>query len=184
MAAERFALRVVKGGFAPADSTTSSRLRMRAYRTGDLVFAEFRKPRNPGFHRLAHQLGLLCAENLDAFTGMDPHAVLKRLQLESGVGCDEMMVSARSIWPPIVKWIGENIGEPFAVVMQSALDAIGAKATMIPVFVPRSLSYESMDDGKFHEVMHGLCQHLASEYWPDCTPEQVESMASCMVDTP
>lgn len=154
MAAERFALRVVKGGFAPADSTTSSRLRVRAYRTGDLVFAEFRKPRNPGFHRLAHQLGLLCAENLDAFAGMDPHAVLKRLQLESGVACDE--VACR-----MPKGRGTYVAR-----------------------IPQSLSYESMDDGKFHEVMHGLCRHLASEYWPDCTPEQVESMASCMVDTP
>lgn len=151
MSKERFALKVVKGGFEVADTFTQARLRQRSYRVGDLVFAEFRKPRNPKFHRLAHQLGILCAENLDAFNGMDPHAVLKRLQVESGVGCDEI-----------------------ACQMPNGRGNYLAR-------IPKSLSFESMDEGEFHEVMRGLCRHLAVQYWQDCTLEQIESMAGCMV---
>lgn len=151
MAGERFALRVVKGGFAVADSYSLGRLRERSYRVGDLLFAEFRKPRNPGFHRLAHALGKLVAENLDAFTGMDPHTVLKRLQVESGVGCDEI-----------------------ACQMPNGRGHYLAR-------IPQSLSFESMDDGRFHEVMRGLCRHIAERYWPDCGPEQIEAMAGLMV---
>ena len=87
---ERIAMRVAKGCLRPADVTSEAMLRARGYRVGDLVFAELKKPRNPGFHRLAHQLGTLTVENLDEFTGMDPHAALKRLQMESGIGCEEI----------------------------------------------------------------------------------------------
>lgn len=89
MSTARHALRVIKGGYAPADSAAASVLRKK-HRVGDLVFAEFKRPRNPGFHRLAHSLGGMLAENLDAFEGMEAHAVLKRLQIESNVGCDEV----------------------------------------------------------------------------------------------
>lgn len=149
---ERFALRVTKGAFVPADNTTVGRLRSRNYRNGDLIFAEFKKPRNPGFHRLAHQLGTLCAENLDAFDGWESHAVLKRLQIESNVGCDEM-----------VCLLPDSMG---TYLHRSA----------------RSLSYESMDEGEFHEVMRGLCKHIAKRYWKDVEPAAIERMAGCMVD--
>ena len=56
-------------------------------RAGDL-----KCPRNPQFNRLVHALGGLAADNLDAFEGMDCHRVLKRLQIESGVACEEMAI--------------------------------------------------------------------------------------------
>lgn len=87
---ERIALRVAKGCLRPADGLSEARLRAKGFHVGDLVFAEIKKPRNPGYHRLAHALGTLVADNIDEFEGMDPHAVLKRLQLESGVGCEEV----------------------------------------------------------------------------------------------
>jgi hypothetical protein len=87
---EKFPLRVMKGGFAPADQSAASRLRERGYRIGDLVFVEVKKPRNPRFHRLAHAFGRLVAENIEAFEGMDAHKTLKRLQMEAGIGCDEI----------------------------------------------------------------------------------------------
>lgn len=148
---DRTLLRVGKGVLTPADDLAAAQLRSRGFRTGDLVLAEITKPRHPGFHRLAHQLGALVAENLDAFEGMDPHAVLKRLQWEANVGCDEFGAQAPGL----------------GVVM---------------VRVPRSLSFASMDDGEFREVMTGLCRHVAKTYWPSCTPEQVEAMASAWVE--
>lgn len=85
---ERILFRVAKGSLVPGDDLALARLRARGYKLGDWVTAEIRKPRNPKFHRMAHALGHLLSENIDAFTGMNAHAVLKRLQLESGVGCE------------------------------------------------------------------------------------------------
>lgn len=87
---ERIMFRVEKGALVPASELARLSLRNKGYKLGDLVSAELRQTRNPGFHRLAHALGRLLAENLDTFDGMDAHRVLKRLQWESGVGCEEM----------------------------------------------------------------------------------------------
>jgi hypothetical protein len=100
---EKFPLRVIKGGFAPADPSAASRLRDRGYRVGDLLFVEFKKPRNPRFHRLAHAFGRLMAENVDQFEGMDAHRVLKRLQWESGEGCEEMGVMVPGVGHALVR---------------------------------------------------------------------------------
>ena len=89
---ERFLLRVIKGGMEPADGYTRKRLREKGYHIGDVLFARLTKPRNPGFHRLAHKFGQLVADNIDDFHGMEAHRVLKRLQWESGIGCEEMGV--------------------------------------------------------------------------------------------
>lgn len=83
-------MRVVKGGFSPADAYTAGLLRERRYKVGDIISIEASKPRNPGFHRLAHRIGSLCAANIDEFSGMGAHEVLKRIQLEARIGCDEV----------------------------------------------------------------------------------------------
>jgi hypothetical protein len=174
---ERNALRVVKGGYAPADATTATRLRQRGHRVGDLVFAEFKKPRNPGFHRLAHVFGQLVADNIDDFTGMDSHEVLKRIQVESGFGCDELRVDIGAVWPVVVDWVRVNLGAPFATVLSSSLEALGAGTAKVPVRLPRSLSFESMDDGEFRTVFRGFAEYIARRYWPSMTPDQIEQLA-------
>jgi hypothetical protein len=70
-----------------ADATAKRQCEERGYKPGDLVRAELTKPRNIGFHRLAHAIGRLVLENIEGFTGT-AHDVLKRLQRESGVACD------------------------------------------------------------------------------------------------
>lgn len=147
---ERFPLRVQPGAFIPADASCQARLREKGLRTNDLVFAEFKKPRNPRFHRLAHALGQLCADNIEAFEGMDAHRVLKRLQLEAQIGCDEMAI--------VVPGVGKCLH-----------------------LIPRSLSFESMSEDEFHEVVAGFCRHIASQYWPTLEPGQIEEMATVMV---
>lgn len=87
---EKIALRVCKGRLEPADGLAAARLRAKGYHVGDIVFATLTKPRNPGYHRLAHALGQMVADNIDEFTGMDAHATLKRLQMECGIGCEEI----------------------------------------------------------------------------------------------
>jgi hypothetical protein len=147
---EKLMMRVAKGCIQPADNYTAERLRARGYRVGDIVAAVLTKPRSPGFHRLAHQLGGMVAANIDAFHGLQAHSVLKRIQMEARIGCDE--ISHR------LKGYGD----------------------IVTVF-PRSLSFESMDDGEFHEIMTGFCRHIAAEYWPSLTPERIEEMAEIWV---
>lgn len=146
----RHALRVIRGGYQPADASAAAALRTK-HRVGDLVFAEFTKPRSPGFHRLAHQLGSMLAENLAVFEHMGAHEVLKRLQIEANVGCDEIAVVFPSIGPCAYR-------------------------------IPRSLSFESMGEDEFRDVISGMCRHVSRTYWPSCTPEQIEHMASIWVE--
>lgn len=87
---ERIYFKVGKGCLLPADSYAASRLRERGYCIGDLVSAELTKPRNPKFNRLVHRIGQLCAANIDAFHGLDAHRIIKRLQIEGKVACDEI----------------------------------------------------------------------------------------------
>lgn len=89
---ERISLIVKKGCLAPADGYAEERLRERGYAIGDALSAELRKERSPGYNRLAHQLGALLSQNVDEFTGMDAHKTLKRLQIESGVACEETAI--------------------------------------------------------------------------------------------
>src|SRR4030067_506831 len=147
---EKLMLRIEKGAFLPADGYTASRLRERGYHTGELVGAIVAKLRNPRFNRLVHRIGQLCAANLGAFSGMDAHQVIKRVQLESGIACDETAIR--------VPGLG-----------------------MVMHRTPRSLSFESMDDGEFHDAARGLCRWIAAEYWPTLSAEQVQEMAESFV---
>lgn len=177
---ERFALRVRKGGFEVADASTAMRLKAKNYHVGDLVFAEIKKPRNPLFHRLVHRFGTLLAQNLDEFHGVDAHTVLKRLQIEGGIGCDQMRVDISAVWPVVVEWVGENLGAPFATVLSSSLEALGAGAAKVNVNIPRSLSFESMDEGEFSEMFLAFARHVSERYWPTLTPVEIIEMARAM----
>lgn len=148
---ERMMLRVVKGALIPADSYTEARLRDRGYKIGDIVSADIKKPRHPKFHGLVHQLGALVAENIESFSGMKAHAVLKRLQWEGNIGCEEMGV--------MVPGVG-----------------------MAMIRTPKSLGYESMDQGEFYEVMRAFCNWISEKYWPSLDAEQIEQMAGVMVE--
>lgn len=148
---ERSALRVIKGGLVPADAFTAMRLREKGYKVGDIVFAELRKPRNPGFWGLAHKFGEMLAQNIDSFNGMDAHKVLKRLQWEANIGCEEMGVMVPGIGLAMMR-------------------------------IPKSLGYESLEQGEFYEVMRGFCEHVAQKYWPSMTAEEIEAMVPFMVD--
>jgi len=81
-------LRVVKGGFAPASKASEDALRKMGLKIGDNVLVDTKKPRNPQFFRMAHALGTMLADNIDKFTGMQYHDVLKALQREARVECD------------------------------------------------------------------------------------------------
>ena len=89
---EKILLRVEKGALVPAHDAAREALRARGFKVGDVLLADLTKPRNPGFHRLAHAIGRLVAENVTAFYTMPAHDALKRLQAESGIECEARTV--------------------------------------------------------------------------------------------
>lgn len=145
-------LRVEKGALVPYDKATVDLLRSRQYKIGDILSAELRKPRNPRFHRLAHSLGEIIAHNIEAFSGCDAHSVLKRIQIEGNIACDEMSLNFQGIGPCTYR-------------------------------IPQSLSFESMDDGEFHQVIEQMCDYISRTYWPSVSPERIEQMAELWVIT-
>ena len=143
-------LRVIKGGFAPADRFQESVLRQRGYRIGDLLKADLIKPRNPKFNNLVHRIGQLVVANIEAFDGLEPHAAIKRLQIEGRIACDEIGVFVPR----------------YGMVIQS---------------VPRSLSFESMDEAEYQAAAKGICRTIAERYWHGLSEEQIAEMAESMV---
>ena len=89
---EKIYLRVVKGSLVPADPVQAAKLRDRRYHMNDLVLADITKPRNPKFNKLVHQLGQLVVQKIDAFSCLDAHKAIKRLQIEGRIACDEIGV--------------------------------------------------------------------------------------------
>jgi hypothetical protein len=150
---ERLLLTVAKGTLVPADGYTVARLRARGFNLGDEVHAVLTKSRNPKFHRLVHSFGQVLVENIEAFEDLDGHRVLKRLQIEGNIGCDEVALIFPGLGPTSYR-------------------------------VPRSLSFESMDEGEFHETFRQFSRYVSKTYWPTMTPEQIEQMAGFMPDTP
>lgn len=149
---ERLLLTVAKGALVPGDGYTQKRLKERGYRVGDILLADLRKPRSPGFHRLAHRLGQLVAENIEDFAGLDGHKALKRLQIEGNIACDELPV--------------------FLTIFDQRIK--------VNQRIPRSLSWASMDEGEFRETIRALSNYIAVEYWPDLTAQQIEELAEAM----
>lgn len=163
--------------YVPATGSDAERLKPLHHKEGDLVFADFRKPRNPGFHRLAHAIGTLAVENIDGFAHLSAHEALKRLQMESGCGCETVMVNMNTIWQDVLGWIKENLGEAFVTILRMGIKEAGIRVKLVPLHVPRSLAYDSLDQQEFYEVIKGICKFMAIKYWPGCSAEQIQEMA-------
>jgi hypothetical protein len=155
-------LRVIKGGFAPANRYTAQVLNDRGYAPGDIVKAVISKINNPKFHRLIHHIGQLCVENIEAFALLDAHKALKRLQVEGNIACDE-------------------IGIPVEIALCLLKESIDRGDKLVMMRIPRSLSFDTMDDGERHEMALKFCRWIATNYWPNMTPEQIEEMAESFI---
>lgn len=51
---------------------------------------------------------------------------------------------------------------------------------MVAQFIPRSLSFDSMDEGEFNEVMKALSRHICAAYWPSLTDDEIMRMVEVM----
>jgi hypothetical protein len=47
--------------------------------------------------------------------------------------------------------------------------------------IPKSLSFESMDEGEFAEVMAGFAHYVCDNYWTDTPPEEVAKMVDSIL---
>ena len=144
-------LRVIQGGFVPADGYAQTQLRNKKLKIGDVVRCDVRKLRNQKFNRLVHRIGQLCAENIEAFSGLDAHTCIKRMQIEGKIACDEIGIMVPG----------------YGMVIQ---------------FIPRSMSFDSMDEAEYNDCAKRICRLIAERYWPDLEPDQIEEMAECMVN--
>lgn len=144
-------LRVIKGGFVPADGYAESQLRAKKFKFGDVIKANIRKLRNPKFNRLVHRIGQLCAANIEAFSGLDAHTCIKRLQIEGKIACDEIGVMVPG----------------YGMVIQ---------------FIPRSMSFDNMDEAEYHDCAKRICRFIAERYWKGLEPEKIAEMAGEMID--
>ena len=144
-------LRVIHGGLVPADGYAQTQLRNKKFKIGDVVRCDVRKLRNQKFNRLVHRIGQLVAANIEAFSGLDAHTCIKRLQIEGRIACDEIGIMVQG----------------YGMVIQ---------------FIPRSMSFESMDEAEYHDCAKRICRLIAERYWPNLEPLQIEEMAGAMVD--
>lgn len=80
------------GCFVPSNPIDQRLAKERKYKLGSELRLEIKRPRNPGFHRLAHAIGALLVDNVDGFEGLDAHDAIKRVQRESGVCCEEVEI--------------------------------------------------------------------------------------------
>jgi hypothetical protein len=150
MSREKIFLRVVKGALVPADDYAMNKIRSRGFKVGDVLQSDLTKLRNPAFNRLVHRIGGLVSANVEAFSGMDGHEALKRIQLEGNIACTQQVV-----------------------------DMPGIGRCMVTI--PKSLSFDNMDEGEFHETARAMCRFIAEKYWPSLTAEQIEQMAETFV---
>lgn len=172
------ALQVVQGGFVPADALSRAILRQSGLGKGNTVIAELDVPRKPGFYRLAHRFGALCRDNISKFSRLPPHDVLKQLQLESGIGCDQATVRLGDIWDTLCAELGDQVGD-------EALEAFrqlgaGMEEVEVPARIPKSLAFGEMSEGEFRSVFQGICGHVADRYWPTLRPDQIAKLAQAM----
>lgn len=52
---------------------------------------------------------------------------------------------------------------------------------MLIQLIPRSLSFESLDEGEYQEAARGICRTIAERYWPDLDEDRIAEMAESFV---
>ena len=176
--------KVIQGGLVPADAYAQTQLRNKKFKIGDVVRCDVRKLRNPKFNRLVHRIGQLCVKNLEQFKNMDPHAAIKRLQLESNAGCEEITISLNAGWS-----VGNEILRSALILLKDFFLMLAKNAGIeirengtVTLRIPKSISYESMGQEEYEEVALIICRHISEAYWSGLGTDQIAEMAESMVD--
>jgi hypothetical protein len=118
----------IVGALVPDHPIDRRSMRERKFNTGKMLRATLRQDRNPAFWRKAHVLGGWLADNVDTFSGCDMHSAIKRLQENSGIGCDD---------------------EDFSIDLGSLGVHKGTRT------VARPLNFDDLDEGEFNLLWDG-----------------------------
>lgn len=86
--------------FIPADKLSADEINEAKIRIDSVVNATITKPRSVAMNRKAHAFGKLLARNIESFKGLDAHAAFKRVQLESGIECDTLILNLEGVTVP------------------------------------------------------------------------------------
>lgn len=76
------------GALVPDHPIDRRSMKERKFHVGKQLRATLRQDRNPMFWRKAHVLGGWLADNVEDYSGLGMHRALKKLQEDSGIGCE------------------------------------------------------------------------------------------------
>lgn len=170
-------MRNTEAGLVPADRFAENQWREKKLKIGDIVKVFVRKLRNGKFNRKVHRIGKLCVIHIDEFRHMDAHSVIKRLQLEGNIYCDEMAIK-----PSVA---GMSIPKQIISMLEPILNAFGLKLTedgLLIVRYPQSLSYESLDQAEHEDAAKKICRYLSENYWHGLEDWQIDELAESVVE--
>lgn len=164
------------GCLVPSSWADQNILRERKYKTGDRLRATLTHPRNSKFHRLVHQLGVLVGENIEGFEGMSAHTIIKRLQSDAGIFCEQKKIDAGPVVDAVLAAVAEMLGDAAAMILSAGL----AEIKTVTIQQPSSIAYDCMDEADFRQFWEAICQYIIEKYWPDMTLDQIEGMIDLM----
>ena len=166
-------LREPVGVFVPRTNLDHRIARERKYHVGRELRADFKAPRNVMFYRKAHYIARLLTESVDGYAGMgDFHDVLKRLQRESGLWCEPAEIDASGVVDAALAAVQATLGPEARAAILPTMDALRS----IPINIPRSLSFDEMDEAEWDRFYGDMCEYIGRVYFSDMTPEQVDAM--------
>ncbi len=148
------------GAFVPLHEIDRRLAKDRGYRAGREYRLEIKESRNAAFHRLAHVIGHLLVDNVEAFRDLDAHAALKQLQLESGICCETVEMDAS----PVVKALLDAAEVVLGAGARRVLAAVLPDIRVIPVKVAQSLAFDSMEEGDFSLFFTGITAWIGENY--------------------
>lgn len=160
------------GALVPLTKWDQRSMKARKYHVGTELRAILTNPRNVMFHRLAHALGTIVAEQIEGFEGLNAHATLKKIQAEAGIFCDVEYMDASPVVAAVLTIVRKALGARAAALIEKIIPPL----RKIAVNVPRSMSFDEMDEGEFQEYVAQIYAHIQRAYWPSMTEEQIALM--------
>ncbi|TBW57486.1 hypothetical protein EZI54_07445 [Marinobacter halodurans] len=170
----RLQLTVCEKGFRIDDEIDREKCRRARFTRNSIVEATIQTPRNPRLHRLAHRFGQLCCQHLPGFEALDAHQAIKKLQRDSGVGCELSRIKG----PAILNAIDRAMVEQFGLAGENLMDQLEPllKSVEVDANIPISLSYSNIDNDEFRTIARGLAHYVSETYWPELSPDEVLSL--------
>jgi len=148
------------GALVPANGIDQRLLRERKFTVGKEIRAELKQSRNPAFHRLAHAVGNLLADNVEAFRDLTAHEALKAVQLEAGVCCFEREIDATPVISAVLAAAEAVFGAGAAKLLRTVLPEVRT----VKVKEARSLAFDEMAEDEFRGFFEGITAYIAEHY--------------------